>query len=1069
MSTTPDVSFTFALTPELTLKAIDGEPSQLLGYTAEQLLQGNPGLAGLIHPGDQDLAVKLFSPDMLPGSGRLNLRLRHSDGRIRCVVGYFSHSLLNAGSPQLALKLRDVKQIAPALESNLLTTNFVAMMENTDDFIYFKNRHHVIVSASQTLVSITEHTKHWTDLIGQTDYDVFPESYADKYYELEKQVYAGVAVAREVQPMLKNDGRSGWVDNRKYPIRDVDGQVIGLFGIARDITDLKHAELALVKSEKRFFNIFNQVSSISVQGYDRQRRVIYWNPASEALYGYTREQALGRQLEDLIIPAPMRAPVIQLVDAWCQGGAPIAPGELNLQRSDGSTVEVFSSHVMLKSSDGEPEMYCLDIDISERKAAERALRDSESFLRAVLNELPDPVVIKDHKGDFLFGNRTVATLYGTDPDVMVGKHDGDFGVPQEIADDFRKNVLSIMAKGEVQVVFEDSRDSNTGAIRHYRSIKKPLRGANGQSQILVIAQDITDVISAQQKVAESEQRLQQVMEITREGIWDWHLPTGQVVHNQQWYKTLQLDAGEMPETVDSFVSLIHPEDRQIVKQRLDEMLIHGATGYHSEHRLLRKDGAAIWVQDRGRVVERDANGQALRVVGSFSDISSQRAHQSHLEYMAHYDTLTGLPNRVLLGDRMQLAIAQSKRRGQQLAVVYLDLDGFKAVNDRHGHELGDRLLTALAGQFKASLREVDTIARLGGDEFVALIVDLPDIQSALPMIQRLLEVAACPVELDGSSLQVSASIGVSVYPQIEEPDGDQLLRQADQAMYSAKMAGKNRYHLFDTERDRTLRVRNEALECIHQALHNDEFVLYYQPKVNLRTGEIIGAEALIRWLHPQRGLLTPGLFLPEIQTHDIGIELGEWVMDTALNQIGLWHSLGIELPVSINLTGHHLQQARFTESLKAALARHPHVKPEQLELEVLETSALEDISLVARVITECAALGVGFALDDFGTGYSSLTYLKCLPAQTLKIDQSFILGMLDDPEDLAIVMGVLGLATAFKRQAIAEGVETPAHCRLLLEIGCDLAQGYGIARPMPANEMPDWMSKWHPDPDWLVG
>ncbi len=821
----------------------------------------------------------------------------------------------------------------------------------------------------------------------------------------------------------------------------------------------------MTESEKRFSTIFNDIPSIAVQGYDCQRRVTYWNQASEKLYGYTRAQALGQLLEELIVPLESRAQMIEAVQAWSQGGEGIAPGRFTMQCADGSAVEVFSTHVMQKNDDGEPEIYCLDIDISEQKNAERALQVSESFLRIVLDEIPDPILLKDHQGNFLLGNRKVAELYATTPQEMVGKHDGDFGVAPDMAEFFRQNVQDIMAKGETQVVFEDSRDSMTGDIRHYRSIKKPLRGADGQNQILVIAQDITDVVSAQQKVAESEQRLQQVMEITREGIWDWHLPTNRVIHNPQWYKNLQFDASEMPDTVEAFASLIHPEDRELVKHRLDQMLVHGATEYRSEHRLLRRDGAVIWVKDRGQVVERDAAGQVVRVLGSFADISFQYEHQKKLEYN---DTLTGLPNRVLLGDRMEHAVAQSKRRGQHLAVAYLDLDGFKVINDRYGHTLGDRFLTVLAEQFKNALRDGDTIARLGGDEFVVLITDLPDAPSALPMVQRLLDIAARRFEIDGHDLRVSASVGVSVYPQMDEPDGDQLLRQANQAMYSAKMAGKNRYHLFDTEQGRTVRLRSEALERIRQALHSDEFVLYYQPKVNLRTGAIVGAEALIRWQHPERGLLAPGLFLPAIQNHAIGIALGEWVMEAALSQIDAWRRAGIALPVSINLTGNHLQHPHFTPSLMAALARHPQVQPAQLELEVLETSALEDIDLVASVITECAALGVGFALDDFGTGFSTLTFLKRLPAQTLKIDQSFIRDMLLDPEDLAIVKGVLGLASAFKRQVIAEGVETPAHCRLLLAIGCDLAQGYGIARPMPAQEIPAWMSKWRPDPDWLV-
>ena len=258
-----------------------------------------------------------------------------------------------------------------------------------------------------------------------------------------------------------------------------------------------------------------------------------------------------------------------------------------------------------------------------------------------------------------------------------------------------------------------------------------------------------------------------------------------------------------------------------------------------------------------------------------------------------------------------------------------------------------------------------------------------------------------------------------------------------------------------------MRVRHESLERIRQALVDQEFVLHYQPKVNLRTGDVIGVEALVRWNHPERGLLAPMNFLPAIEGHVLGLELGTWVLTTALRQIELWSDQAIDLPVSVNMAAHQLQQPDFIEELKGLLASHPKVRRERLELEVLETSALEDIDVVARTIRACAEIGVSFALDDFGTGYSSLTYLKRLPAQMLKIDQSFVRDMLEDPDDLAILQGVLGLASAFHRNAIAEGVETPAHCAKLLNMGCDLAQGFGIARPMPSDQVQAWLMRWH--------
>jgi diguanylate cyclase (GGDEF)-like protein/PAS domain S-box-containing protein len=462
----------------------------------------------------------------------------------------------------------------------------------------------------------------------------------------------------------------------------------------------------------------------------------------------------------------------------------------------------------------------------------------------------------------------------------------------------------------------------------------------------------------------------------------------------------------------------------------------------------------------------DAGGNVLQYVALFSDITQLKKHAQQLEHVTHYDGLTNLPNRTLLADRLYQAMAQAKRRKQMIAVASLDLDGFKSINERHGYEAGDRLLTSLAFDMKCALRDGDTLARLGGDEFVAVIIDLDDAGASAPMLARLLEAAAEQVQVGDLSLRVSASIGVTFYPQPEEADAELLLRQADQAMYQAKLLGGNRHHIFDPDHDQTVRGRHENLEHIRNALAAREFVLYYQPKVNMRTGKVVGAEALIRWQHPERGLLPPGMFLPVIEDHPLAIEVGEWVIDTALAQMESWRAAGLEMPVSVNVGAMQLQQPDFVDRLSKLLAAHPGVKPFSLEIEVLETSALQDVVQTSQVLKACHDIGVSFALDDFGTGYSSLTYLKRLPASILKIDQSFVSDMLEDTENLNILEGILGLASAFHRQVIAEGVETVEHGMMLLRLGCELAQGYGIARPMPAGDLPGWVSVWQPDPRW---
>jgi len=466
-------------------------------------------------------------------------------------------------------------------------------------------------------------------------------------------------------------------------------------------------------------------------------------------------------------------------------------------------------------------------------------------------------------------------------------------------------------------------------------------------------------------------------------------------------------------------------------------------------------------------VIKDDNNKPVNYVGMFTDITHSKRQTEQLSRIAHYDLLTNLPNRVLLTDRISQAMLQCRRHEKSLAVVFLDLDGFKNVNDTYGHSVGDDLLIALSARIKGVLREGDSLARIGGDEFVAVLTDLTKIEDCEPILERFLLAASEPVTVGNLLLKVSASIGVTLYPQ-DNADADQLMRHADQAMYVAKGSGKNCYHLFDTAQDDAIKMHRESLEAIRGALDNHQFVLHYQPKVNMKTGTVTGVEALIRWQHPELGLLSPLDFLPCFENNPMMIEVGEWVIDTALTQISRWQAIDLNYPlsVSVNIAAVQLQQPNFTQRLTKLLADHPDVEPSYLELEVLETSALKDVNNVSTTMTACIALGVSFALDDFGTGYSSLTYLRRLPANLIKIDQSFVRDMLYDADDFAIVEGVIALAKSFKREVIAEGVETIEHGAALLQLGCDLAQGYGIAKPMPGNDIPVWINDWKPDVSW---
>jgi diguanylate cyclase (GGDEF)-like protein/PAS domain S-box-containing protein len=463
---------------------------------------------------------------------------------------------------------------------------------------------------------------------------------------------------------------------------------------------------------------------------------------------------------------------------------------------------------------------------------------------------------------------------------------------------------------------------------------------------------------------------------------------------------------------------------------------------------------------------RNLDGSVMGCVLAFRDVSDRLQLMQQITWQAGHDPLTGLPNRSLLADRLEQAISNSQRQDKLLVVGILDLDGFKEVNDLYGHELGDQLLKEVAQRFLHDVRGGDTVARLGGDEFVLLLNDVDDIDDMEVALDRVLMDVARPYQIDDRQVQISASIGVTVYP-LNDADPESLLRHADQAMYQAKQAGRNRYSMFDVTLDQQTRSHFRERERVAQALLQGEMQLYYQPKVNMRTGQIIGFEALLRWQHPERGLVGPLEFLPQIEHTDLIVEIGLWVLQEALRQLAEWEKVGMYATVSVNLAARHFQTADFPGQLRDLFERYPTVSPDSLELEILESAALEDIQSVRAIMVACQTLGVGFALDDFGTGYSSLAYLRRLPADTLKIDQSFVRDMLEDPDDLALIEGVVSLASIFKLGVIAEGVETSEHGVMLMRLGCDAAQGYGIARPMPAVDVPAWVAQFRPDPAWL--
>lgn len=463
----------------------------------------------------------------------------------------------------------------------------------------------------------------------------------------------------------------------------------------------------------------------------------------------------------------------------------------------------------------------------------------------------------------------------------------------------------------------------------------------------------------------------------------------------------------------------------------------------------------------------DMDNQVAGSIIVFHDTSETHKLNKALSWQATHDNLTRLPNRILLKDKLENSLKEAAAKNTLLTLFFIDLDDFKPINDLYGHEQGDKVLKIIAQRLLEVIRNKDMVARLGGDEFIITLLSFHQQDEIIHALNRVMNTIAQPIPVGSTNVVLSASIGVSIFPD-DNSDADTLLRHADQAMYIAKQKGRNQYHFFDVESSQLTSHRETQRQRLEKALNNNELFLEYQPKVNLRSGEIYGFEALIRWNSPEQGIVYPDQFIPLCEDSQLIIDIGEWVFIHALEQLKIWLAAGCNYHIAINIAPRQFQDPEFINKLDKLLHLYPEIPASSIELEVLESAALQDTSKVSEIIHDCHKRNIVTALDDFGTGYASLSYLKQLPANQLKIDKSFILYMLEDEEDLAIVKGIISLANIFGRQVIAEGVESKEHGVMLLRLGCDIAQGYGISKPLPADKVLAWAKSWKPDPNWLL-
>ncbi|WP_051248635.1 EAL domain-containing protein [Acidovorax sp. JHL-9] len=843
--------------------------------------------------------------------------------------------------------------------------------------------------------------------------------------------------------------------------RDAAGHPLTLQGMAVDVTAQRDVEDALRASEAKYTTIYQTLPDPAGISRISDGRYLDVNPAFCELLGAERSAVVGRTSAELNIWASSQERARMLETYQREGKVDRLP--MVAQRQGVRVPGLMSARPIVV--DGEN---CLLFVFHDMTQAQRASDD----LRA-LNDLLQQASRMARLGAWEntrgkgkgYWSEICCEIHGLSPGTPPPK---DY-IQQFVAPAWQETLRSKIRDCFVhqaawslvyKIIRADGRQAWVRAIGEPVLLDGKVIGMRG------VVQDIDAAKRSEQQLRQSEDRFSRIFHLMPYPMGMTRQSDGAYVEvNPAWEQLLGFTRAQAVGSSAVKLGIFQVQERarmmEAIRQtgQINAFEVRMRTRTGEEHTALQSmlatefDGQACWLFALQDITDRKRSEEQVR------------EREALLQRLAHYDTLTGLPNRVLLAHRLQDCMAQARARGTRLGVAYLDLDGFKPVNDRLGHGAGDRLLVEVAGRLARALRPQDCVARLGGDEFAILLPGLASHTDGERLLQRLMDSISSPYTLDTERVAVTASIGYTMFPS-DDADADTLLRHADQAMYAAKQAGRNRFHQFDAAQERARREQREQGLRLREALAQAQFVLFLQPKVLMQTGQVVGAEVLARWQHPERGLLPPGAFLPLLDGTPLEIDFGEWVVEAALAQLERLLDAGLAIPVSINISAQQLQHPGFSAWMVQCLARHPRVAPRLVELEITESAALYDLPAVAATLAELRALGVAISLDDFGTGYSSLTYLRRLPMDTLKIDQSFVRGMMADRGDRAIVQGVIGLAQSFGYQVVAEGVETKTQGQLLLQLGCAHAQGNCIAHPMPIDAFIEWASRWQPPAEW---
>jgi diguanylate cyclase (GGDEF)-like protein/PAS domain S-box-containing protein len=864
-----------------------------------------------------------------------------------------------------------------------------------------------------------------------------PESDLSVFDTFEETIMrGGVACARVLE--YKKDGSTSWVEvsNRRIGDHPAGGTI--MVSVRRN-----------VDAETRLCFMVDACSDM-ISRHDAAGRFTYVSPSCIDVIGFAPEELLGTELSRYVVPEDL----CHLHEP--AGASDIYEATYRMRRKNGTPVcvEVRGRVVRGAGRNGPVrETHVFTRDVSSRTQTEADLRASERRYRSLFETNPCAMWIYDpHDLRFLAVNKQAVEQYGYSTDEFESMRLTDIRPTEDVP-----RMLGEMRR-------RHRRLHDHGAWRHRRKdgslidvhVTSSEIEWSGTAARLALLRNITEqkvaeaaLTDYQRRLERSEKALAAAQAVAHIGSWDFDIKTREAIWSDELYRIYGITREQFGCVPGALWQFDHPDDVHEVRRQY-EVAQKTRQPYSMIHRLVRPDGNIRWVHEIGRF-EYDAEGQAIREVGTIQDVTEKKQAEDRLAFLAHFDTLTGLPNRVLLRDRLNQSISRANRDRRLVAVLFMDLDQFKQVNDTLGHTSGDQVLRDVAARLGSALRDSDTVCRYSGDEFIIILNDIEALEDVAAFATRVLAEITNPIAIDGREIATTASIGVSVYPN-DGSDMDTLVKHADVAMYQAKVEGRNGFRFYQPAMQEAVTSRLSIQNDLRRALERDEFVLCYQPIVDLGLGRTIAAEALLRWSHPSRGLLPPSDFITVAEETGLIVPIGRWVLGRACADLARWRDEGLgDIDMNVNVAPRQFRSSELIDEVADALSR-ARVDARHLRLEITESLLMDNDLQALDIMSKLKSTGVQIELDDFGTGYSSLGRIGAFPIDGLKIDRSFVAKIVHDEHSRVIARAIIGLAKSLGLGVIAEGIETPYQVELLTAFGCTKGQGYFFSQPVPANE-----------------